>query len=77
MCQIIDVKILLLVNKALNGLGTRYISSWSFGLLTVTEVKTKHEEAALSFYAPHICKKLPETLRSAPTLYLHFIKLNY
>lgn len=37
-------------------------------LLSVPRVKTKHREAAFSFYAPHIWNKVPENFRSAPTL---------
>ncbi|KAF7648112.1 hypothetical protein LDENG_00161870, partial [Lucifuga dentata] len=32
------------------------------------EVRTKHGEAAFSFSAPQVWNKLPEDLRSAPTL---------
>ena len=80
-CQRIDFKILLLVYKALNGLGPKYISdlliryepsrplrSSGTGLLFVPRVKTKHGQSAFSFYAPHIWNKLPETCRSAATL---------
>lgn len=80
-CQRIDFKVLLLVYKALNGLGPKYISdllifyepsrslrSSGAGLLTVPRVRTKHGEAAFSFYAPHIWNKLPESCRSAETL---------
>ncbi|XP_032872790.1 uncharacterized protein LOC116970201, partial [Amblyraja radiata] len=80
-CQRIDFKILLLVYKALNGLGPKYISdlllsyepprplrSSGTGLLCVPRVRTKHGEAAFSFYAPHIWNKLPENCRSAATL---------
>ena len=79
--QRIDFKILLLVFKALNGLGPKYISdlliryepsrplrSSGTGLLSVPRVKTKHGEAAFSFYAPHIWNKIPENCRSADTL---------
>ena len=77
----IDFKILLLVFKSLNGLGPKYISdllpyyessrslrSSGTGLLTVPRVKTKHGEAAFSYYATHSWNKLPEDLRLAPTL---------
>ena len=80
-CQRIDFKILLLVYKALNGLGPKYITdlltnyepsrplrSSGTGLLTVPRVRTKHGEAAFSYYAPYIWNKLPETCRSAATL---------
>ena len=80
-CQRIDFKILLLVYKALNGLGPKYISdllipyepsrplrSSGTGLLSVPGVRTKRGEAAFSFYAPHIWNKLPENCRSAETL---------
>ncbi|XP_068997425.1 uncharacterized protein [Embiotoca jacksoni] len=79
--QRIYFKILLLVYEALNGLGPKYICdllqpyepsrplrSSGTGLLSVTRVRTKHEEAAFSFSAPHIWNKLPETCRSAETL---------
>ena len=75
MCQRIDFKILLLVYKALNGLGPKYISdllvryeasrplrSSGTGLLSVPRIKTKHGEAAFSFYAPRLWNKLPENL---------------
>ena len=77
-CPTTDVKILLDVYKALNGLGPKYISDLLLhyepskllrlsgtGLLSVPRVKTKHGEAAFSFYAPHIWNKLPENCRSA------------
>ena len=79
-CQRIDFKILLLVYKALNGLGPKYISdllvryepsrplrSSGTALLFVPRVRTKQGEAAFSFYAPHIWNKLPENCRSAET----------
>ncbi|XP_068571421.1 uncharacterized protein [Cebidichthys violaceus] len=79
--QRIDFKILLLVYKALNGLGPKYISdlllpyvpsrplrSSGTGLLSVPRVRTKHGEAAFSFSAPHIWNKVPESCRSAETL---------
>uniref|UniRef100_A0A672YLT0 1-phosphatidylinositol 4,5-bisphosphate phosphodiesterase n=1 Tax=Sphaeramia orbicularis TaxID=375764 RepID=A0A672YLT0_9TELE len=40
------------------------------GLLSVPRVRTKHGEAAFSFYAPNVLNKLPESLRSAETLSL-------
>ena len=80
-CQRIDFKILLLVYKALNGLGPKYIQdllvryeptrslrSSGSSLLSVPRVRTKHGEAAFSFYAPQMWNKLPETCRSADTL---------
>ena len=80
-CQRIDFKILLLVYKALNGLGPKYISdllpryepprplrSSGTGLLSVPRVKTKYGEAAFSHYAPQIWNKLPESCMSAATL---------
>ncbi|CAJ1082756.1 hypothetical protein KUCAC02_009465 [Xyrichtys novacula] len=80
-CQRIDFKILLLVYKALNGSGPKYISdmliryepsrplrSSGAGLLSVPRVRTKRGEAAFSFYAPHVWNKLPENCRSAETL---------
>uniref|UniRef100_A0A3P9CEN2 SGNH hydrolase-type esterase domain-containing protein n=1 Tax=Maylandia zebra TaxID=106582 RepID=A0A3P9CEN2_9CICH len=79
----IDFKVLMLVYKALNGLGPKYISdlltqyepsrslrSSGSGLLSVPRVRTRHGEAAFSFYAPYIWNKLPESLRSAETLSL-------
>ncbi|MDG2594948.1 hypothetical protein P7M37_24555, partial [Vibrio parahaemolyticus] len=79
--QRIDFKILLLVYKALNGLGPKYISdilvhyeasrplrSSGTGLLSVPRIKTKRGEAASSFYAPCLWNKLPEYLRSAETV---------
>ncbi|XP_037631145.1 uncharacterized protein LOC119491325, partial [Sebastes umbrosus] len=79
--QKIDFKILLLVYKALNGLGPKYISdlllcyepsrplrSSGSGLLSVPRVRTKHAEGAFSFYAPNIWNKLPENCRTATTL---------
>ena len=64
-CQRTDFKILLLVNEVLNDL--KYISdlllryepsrplrSSGTRLLSVPRVKTKHGEAAFSFYDPHI-----------------------
>ena len=66
-CRRIDFKILLLISKALNGSGPKYISDlllrnepsrplWSSraGLLSIPRVTTKHGEAAFSFYVPHI-----------------------
>lgn len=50
---------------------------WSFepstlspgtGLLSVPRVRTKHREAAFSFYAAHLWNKPPESSRSAATL---------
>ena len=70
----------MLVYKAQNGLGPKYISdllihelsrslrSTGTGLLRVPRVRTKQGEAAFSFYAPNIWNKLPENLRSAATL---------
>uniref|UniRef100_A0A3B4FPC0 Reverse transcriptase domain-containing protein n=1 Tax=Pundamilia nyererei TaxID=303518 RepID=A0A3B4FPC0_9CICH len=82
-CQRIDFKVLMLAYKALNGLGPKYISdlltqyepsrslrSSGSGLLSVPRVRTRHGEAAFSFYAPYIWNKLPESLRSAETLSL-------
>ena len=63
----IDFQILMLVFKGLNGFGPKYIcdllqcsepsrsqSSSGSGLLSVPGVKTKHGEAAFSYYEPHI-----------------------
>ena len=76
-----DFKILLLVYKSLNGLGPKYIRdlllpyqpsrplrSSGSGLLCVPRIRTKHGEAAFSFYAPQIWNKLPENCRNAETL---------
>uniref|UniRef100_A0A3P9BKS9 Reverse transcriptase domain-containing protein n=3 Tax=Maylandia zebra TaxID=106582 RepID=A0A3P9BKS9_9CICH len=81
--QRIDFKVLMLAYKALNGLGPKYINdlltqyepsrslrSSGSGLLSVPRVRTRHGEAAFSFYAPYIWNKLPESLRSAETLSL-------
>ena len=70
----------MLVYKALNGFGPKYISVLlpcyepsrplrvsGTGLLSVPRV-TKHGEAAFSYYAPHIWNKLHENFQSAPTL---------
>ena len=80
-CHRIDFKILLLVYKSLNGLGPKYISellpryepsrplrSSGSGLLIVPRIKTKHGKAAFSHYATDSWNKLPDDLRSAPTL---------
>ncbi|XP_076578637.1 LOW QUALITY PROTEIN: uncharacterized protein LOC143315073 [Chaetodon auriga] len=79
--QRIDFKILLLVYKALNGLGLKYIldlltpyevsrplRSSGTGLLCVPRMRTKQSEAAFSYYAPHLWNTLPAHLRSAPTV---------
>ena len=79
--QRIDFKVLMLVYKALNGLGPKYISdlltqyepptplrSSGSGYLSVPRFRTRHGEAAFSFYAPHVWNKLPESLRWAETL---------
>ncbi len=83
------LKYYLLVSKALNGLGPKYISdlllcykaprslrSSGTGLLSVLRVKTKHGEAAFSFYALHIWNKLPENCKSAATLSSFITQLN-
>ena len=80
-CQRIDFKILLLVYKSLNGLAPIYISellphyepsrplrSSGTGLLAVPRIKTKYGEAAFCHYATRSWNKLPEHLRTAPTL---------
>jgi len=75
-CQRIDFKILLLVYKALNGLGpkyfcdllVRYEAPSGTGLLCVPRIKTKQGEASFSFYASRLWNKLPENLRSAETV---------
>lgn len=79
--QRIDFKILLLVYKALNGLGPKYmldllvpyeasrpLRSSGTGLLCVPRTRTKQGEAAFSYYAPHLWNKLPVDLRSAQTV---------
>jgi len=47
------------------------------GLLSVPIVRTKHREAAFSFYGPYMWNKLPENCRSASTLLLFKIKPEY
>ena len=84
----IDFKILLIVYKSLNGSGPHYISemllhyepsrslrSSGTGLLIVPRTKSKHGEAAFSHYASHNWNKLPEHIRSAPTLPIFKSKL--
>ena len=79
--QRIDFKVLMLVYKALNGLGPKYIidllthyepsrplRSSGSGFLSVPRVRTRHGESAFSFYAPHVCNKLSKSLRYAETL---------
>ncbi|KAF7651872.1 hypothetical protein LDENG_00104180 [Lucifuga dentata] len=80
-CQRIDFKVLLLIYKSLNSLGPKYrtemlwqyepsrpLSSSGTDLLAVPRVKTKHGEAAFSYYAANTWNKLPDDLRLAPTL---------
>ncbi len=75
------MSILLLVYKALNGLGPKYIihllqnyklsrllRSSGTGLLSVPKTTAKHGEAAFSFYVPHVWNKLPKNCVSAETL---------
>ncbi len=64
--QRINFKMLLLVYKALNSFGLNYIAdllhykqplflrSTGTGFLSVARIKSKHSEAAFSFYAPLI-----------------------
>lgn len=76
--QRIDFKVLLLVYKSLNGLYIRDLLSWykpsrsvrssSSRLLTVPRTRTKHGEAAFSFYAPHIWNTLSGECKAAETL---------
>ena len=79
--QRIEFKILLLVYKALNGLGPKYmldllvpyeasrpLRSSGSGLLCVPRTRTKQGEAAFSYSAPHLWNKLPVDLRSAQTV---------
>ncbi len=79
--QRIDFKILLLVYKALNGSGPKYITDFlqnykpsrplrssGTGLLCVPTTRTIHGKAAFSFYAPNIWNKHPLNCRSAETL---------
>ena len=79
--QRIDFKILMLVYKALNGLGPKYMTdlliryeptralrSSGTGLLKIPRARTRQGEAAFSVYAPNIWNGLPE--RSAETLSL-------
>lgn len=73
-CQRIDFKIALLVYKGQNGPGQKHI----FKLLVRYEAfkshrsapraKTKHDEAALSFYAPHLFKKMCDLLQLSTLL---------
>ena len=87
-CHRIDFKIMLIVYKSLNSSGPKYISelllhyqpsrplrSSGTGLLTVPRTKTKHGEAAFCYYATQSWNKLPEDLRSAPTLPVFKTKL--
>ena len=86
--QIIDFKVLLLVFKSLNGLGPKYINnllhnyepsrslrSSGTGLLSVPRVRTKHGEAAFSYYAPTIWNKLPESCTSAENITIFKLRL--
>ncbi|XP_073349448.1 uncharacterized protein [Pagrus major] len=75
----INFKVLLLVFKCLNGLGSSYLSalllpyqpsrtlrSSGAGLLTIPQVRTRtHGEAAFSYYGPRLWNSLPENLRAA------------
>ncbi|KAE8289426.1 hypothetical protein D5F01_LYC11126 [Larimichthys crocea] len=76
----IDFKVLLLVNKSLNGLGPQYINdmlaeyrpsralrSTDSGQIVEHRVQTRHSKAAFSSYAVHNWNKLPAGLNSAPT----------
>ena len=47
---------------------SRTLRSSGTGQLSVPRVRTKHGEAAFSYYAPSIWNKLPEICRSAATL---------
>ncbi|XP_057686102.1 uncharacterized protein avpr2aa isoform X3 [Corythoichthys intestinalis] len=79
--QRVDYKILLLIYKTLNGLGPKYmldlldsyetsrpLRSSGTGLLHVPRTRTKQDEAAFSYYAPHLWNKLPERLKYAQTV---------
>ena len=71
----IDLKVMLIVYKSLNGLGPKYIlemlrpykpnRSLASDQLIVPKVKTKTGEAAFSFYATHRWNLLPYNLRHA------------
>lgn len=77
----IDFKSLLLVCKSLNGFRPKYISnmlapyeptrslrSSEGGFLIVLRVRTKCGEAAFAHYATKNWNKLPDDLRSAPSI---------
>ncbi len=76
----IDIKVLLLIYKSLNGLGPNYIADMlteykpnrplrSLGLsqLEIPRVHTKQGESAFSYYAAHSWNQLPEEIRCAKT----------
>uniref|UniRef100_A0A3B1JQH4 Reverse transcriptase domain-containing protein n=1 Tax=Astyanax mexicanus TaxID=7994 RepID=A0A3B1JQH4_ASTMX len=80
-CYRIDFKVLLLVYKCLNGAGPAYLSdvlqqyepsrtlrSSGTAQLEPPKVKTKHGEAAFSYYAALKWNQLTESIRRAPTL---------
>ncbi|KAF7660395.1 hypothetical protein LDENG_00282600 [Lucifuga dentata] len=54
---------------------SRPLRSSSFGQLSVARVRIKHGEAAFSFSAPQLWNKLPEDLRSDPTVNLFKTRL--
>ncbi|KAK0136078.1 Transmembrane protein 81 [Merluccius polli] len=77
----IDFKVLLLVYKSLNGSGPEYMNdilveykpsralrSTDSGQIVKPRVQTKHGEAAFSCYAAQNWNKLPDELKSAPTV---------
>ncbi|KAK0150881.1 hypothetical protein N1851_008003 [Merluccius polli] len=88
-CFRIDFKIILLVFKALNGLGPSYLTdlllsyepsrtlrSSGTGLLTVPTVNTKnYGEASFHFYGPRLWNSLPEDLRAADSPLVHDLKV--
>ncbi|KAF7657082.1 hypothetical protein LDENG_00031860, partial [Lucifuga dentata] len=47
---------------------SRLLRSSVSSLLSVPRFRTKHGEAAFSFSAPQLWNKLPQDLRSAPTV---------
>uniref|UniRef100_A0A3B1IP97 Reverse transcriptase domain-containing protein n=1 Tax=Astyanax mexicanus TaxID=7994 RepID=A0A3B1IP97_ASTMX len=80
-CYRIDFKVLLLVYKCVNGAGPAYLSdvlqqyepsrtlrSSGTAQLELPTVKTKHGEAAFSYYAALKWNQLTESIRRAPTL---------
>ncbi len=86
----IDFKVLLLVYKSLNGLGSKYIAdmlteykpnrplrSVGSSQLEIPRVHTKQGESAFSYYAARSWKQLPEEIRCAKTLATFIIVFYY